>query len=671
MSLHLPWPNFSSTTDNPRQGPTWRRWGLLAVIMLGVLALGAWGFTHLRAATTNPAGTATVSNPAQSSAATVSNINSGNNGAPQPPASAPAGAPARRQAQPTPATTAAEKSAAITGIVAISGVQGTELWAAPGANQLTALPTGVVLTALGRTEANDWLWVRTSDGATGWVETSAVIVFNSEELPVLTPAEVTPTTNQTTTVANTTAVTPTVTANPTTTVPAAVGGQAAAVAASTPNTTTTASPVIASSTAITGAVTTGSARLNVRAGPGTTYAIVAKVTAGAEVTALARNEAGDWIQIALPDDATGFGWVSAAYVRLDSAVSNLPVSDQVSAAPAIVAPVSVTAAATIQTVSTTAAATAVSTTGPTGLHGKLVFQSEPGGTIYVYDLDRGSLRPLTHGFDPAISPDGSKVTFTRIGGENGVYLINIDGSGEHAIFTERSSLASPKWSPDGNWIVFQRGDEYIQCRNVGRTCLTDEVLLAQNPNFPLNNYPLVKEYESNLARVDVNGHNYRDLPNLESATSPDWSTAGIVYASKSGLQITADTPDNENHLVAFEPLRPRYRDPDWQPNGGRIVYMTNQGSHHEIFAINPDGTGQTALTRPVTTLVDALPSNVAPAWSPDGQHIVFLSNRNDSNSVGPWRIWVMNADGSNQHPLAIDVELTYNFTDEQTVSWGP
>ncbi|MCB0089176.1 MAG: PD40 domain-containing protein, partial [Caldilineaceae bacterium] len=30
---------------------------------------------------------------------------------------------------------------------------------------------------------------------------------------------------------------------------------------------------------------------------------------------------------------------------------------------------------------------------------------------------------MTHGFDPAISPDGSTVAFTRDGGENGIYLI--------------------------------------------------------------------------------------------------------------------------------------------------------------------------------------------------------------------------------------------------------
>nr|HMN27313.1 hypothetical protein [Caldilineaceae bacterium] len=67
---------------------------------------------------------------------------------------------------------------------------------------------------------------------------------------------------------------------------------------------------------------------------------------------------------------------------------------------------------------------------------------------------------------------------------------------------------------------------------------------------------------------------------------------------------------------------------------------------------------------------DQLPSNVAPAWSPDGQHIVFLSNREANHEAGNWRLWVMDADGSNQRPLPIDVPITYNYGLEQMVSWG-
>ena len=107
-----------------------------------------------------------------------------------------------------------------------------------------------------------------------------------------------------------------------------------------------------------------------------------------------------------------------------------------------------------------------------------------------------------------------------------------------------------------------------------------------------------------------------------------------------------------------------------RPNGGRIVFQSKEGPHWEIWSIAPDGGGIVALTRPVTTLVDQLPSNVAPAWSPDGQQIAYVSNRDAENDAGPWRIWVMNADGSNQRPLPLDIPIEYTFAVEQMVSWG-
>ena len=78
-----------------------------------------------------------------------------------------------------------------------------------------------------------------------------------------------------------------------------------------------------------------------------------------------------------------------------------------------------------------------------------------------------------------------------------------------------------------------------------------------------------------------------------------------------------------------------------------------------------DGSNVTALTRPATTLVTPLPHNVAPAWSPDGRHIVFLSNR-----TGQWRLWVMNPDGSDQRMLPVEAPINYRYQAEQAVNWG-
>ncbi|MCB0094287.1 MAG: PD40 domain-containing protein [Caldilineaceae bacterium] len=603
----------------------------------------------------------------------------------------------------------AENAPTIQGITAVVNVEGADLLPAPNGQPTATLAAGDMVTVTGRSQDGAWLFVEPETGQSGWLAAAQVIVFGLEKVPVLpveaaaasmaTPTTVqddTPSTESTDTDLNSTEVTTTTTTTTT------------ALSSTAPVTSTVAADADAAlahsagNAAMQAQVSLASGRLNIRSGPGTSYGIIGKAQTQDSLNVLARDATGQWLEISLPGQETEIGWVSASYVQpmenmqVANAIAELPVSDKVSDAPAYSAansqaatPAMATAsavdaaapaqaAAASETTAEASPANSASTASgsATGLTGTLVFQTNPGGTIYAYDLQDGRVWSLTHGFDPAISPDGSTVAFTRDGGENGIYLISINGGSERLIFSGRSSLASPKWSPDGQWILFSRGDEYWQCRTLGfGTCVSGNLAGAPGmplpPGFSLDDLPIKRTQEFNLAVVDTNGDNYHDIAALETARTPDWNEAGIVYQSSAGIQRTDDKPDAENTLVSFDYLNPYYYDPDWQPNGGRILFQMRGASHWEIYSINPDGSNMTNLTRPVTALVDALPSNVAPAWSPDGQHIVYASNRGADNSAGPWRLWVMDADGGNQHPLPLDVEIDYTFGGEQIVSWGP
>jgi Tol biopolymer transport system component len=75
---------------------------------------------------------------------------------------------------------------------------------------------------------------------------------------------------------------------------------------------------------------------------------------------------------------------------------------------------------------------------------------------------------------------------------------------------------------------------------------------------------------------------------------------------------------------------------------GRIAFwdfMTGQ-----IYAINPDGTGLAQLTHVAQGQTAA-----DPAWSPDGRHVAF-----DSDRSGRVRLWIMDADGRHAHMVAGD-----------------
>jgi hypothetical protein len=112
-----------------------------------------------------------------------------------------------------------------------------------------------------------------------------------------------------------------------------------------------------------------------------------------------------------------------------------------------------------------------------------------------------------------------------------------------------------------------------------------------------------------------------------------------------------------------------YQNPSWQPGPqgttGVILYQSREGSRWEIGRVNDDGSGETLLTRPRSMLLETFPHNVSPVWSPDGDQIAFVTDRD-----GVWAIYVMNADGSNQRPLPISLEIDYRFQAERLLSWG-
>ena len=88
----------------------------------------------------------------------------------------------------------------------------------------------------------------------------------------------------------------------------------------------------------------------------------------------------------------------------------------------------------------------------------LVFQTSSGGSIYAINPDGANLRYLTTGLDPAISPDGQWVAFTRWdnpqnGALGSLWVINIDGTGERMILEGLHQPKSPVWSADGSRII--------------------------------------------------------------------------------------------------------------------------------------------------------------------------------------------------------------------------
>ncbi|MGA3019646.1 MAG: winged helix-turn-helix domain-containing protein [Bryobacteraceae bacterium] len=81
--------------------------------------------------------------------------------------------------------------------------------------------------------------------------------------------------------------------------------------------------------------------------------------------------------------------------------------------------------------------------------------------------------------------------------------------------------------------------------------------------------------------------------------------------------------------------------PDWSPDGSKIVFVSNRDGLPAIWVMSPGGSNPHNLT-------GSLGASDSPAWSPDGTRIAFQRKRG-----GTPEIFVMNSDGSDPRPLGV------------------
>lgn len=135
--------------------------------------------------------------------------------------------------------------------------------------------------------------------------------------------------------------------------------------------------------------------------------------------------------------------------------------------------------------------------------------------------------------------------------------------------------------------------------------------------------------------------------------------AGAVFPGSNGT-IAFSRPEK---ILVMEPdgsgielLADGASDPAWSADGALIAFSGRRHNQRtDIFVMNADGSGATALTRFHPGF------NLSPAWSPDGSTIVFQHSSADGNDL-----YSVRGDGSGLTQLTTSPRIV-----ERTPEWSP
>jgi dipeptidyl aminopeptidase/acylaminoacyl peptidase len=227
----------------------------------------------------------------------------------------------------------------------------------------------------------------------------------------------------------------------------------------------------------------------------------------------------------------------------------------------------------------------------------------------------------------------------------------------------------PVWSPNGQWLAYsgsaggKRGLAIVRADGSGAKLIAE----VSGTNAPLPGASTSPSWSPDAARIAF--VSATPGPEEADATGDPVVITRYLYKPDASEGMTRFNDNRRLHLFVADVATGRVEQltdgkyyehsVDWSPGGQELLFLTNRDADDDEF-FNYDIYTMRLSDRSIRRLSATESNEYHPAWSPDGRSIAFQATKRGltdrETTMEDTHVWVMNADGSGRKDVGAGID---------------
>jgi dipeptidyl aminopeptidase/acylaminoacyl peptidase len=271
-----------------------------------------------------------------------------------------------------------------------------------------------------------------------------------------------------------------------------------------------------------------------------------------------------------------------------------------------------------------------------------------------------------------VSPDATRVAYTVDHNDGAgrpygqLWVMTVADGKSVRLGAEKEPSGNPEWSPDSQWLAYRGrvGDKsgLVVARPDGSGAKWLAELTGTNAPLPGSGKTIA--WAPDGKRIvfvsSVPG------PETADATGDPIVITRYLYKPDAAEGMTRFNDNRRLHLFTVDVASGQVEQltdgvfyehsVDWSPNGQEIAFLTNRDTDHDEF-FNYDVYVMRVADKSIRRLSATESNEYHPRWSPDGKMLAFQATKRGltdrETTMEDTHAWVINADGTSRHDVGL------------------